>query len=88
MAVADPYQRITGPVPTTRSGEPARASHRYNRRGEREIGARIRGQRRAGARDRLDLGGLELGEALSPAYSVTLSDEHLRHGAVRRRLHP
>ena len=54
-------------------GEASLASTSYKRRSGRENGARGRGQRFAGARDGLDLGRFELGEALAPSHLVPLN---------------
>ena len=69
-------------------GEPSLASTSYKRRSGREIGARGRGQRFAGARDGLDLGRFELGEALAPPHLIPLGAQHLGHGPITRRLDP
>ena len=66
-------------------GEPSLPSTSYKGRSGRDIGAR--GQRFAGARDGLDLGRFELGEALAPPHLVPLNAQHLRHGPIAWRLH-
>ena len=69
-------------------GEPSPARSSYNRPDGRELGARGRGQRFAGARDGLDLGRDELGEALTAPHLIPLGAEDLRDRAIARRLDP
>jgi len=69
-------------------GEPSPGRSSYNGGDGRELGARGGGQRLAGARDGLDLGRFELGEALAPSHLISLGAQHLRHHPVARRLDP
>ncbi len=69
-------------------GEPSQVTPTYNVRNGRDVGTRRRGQRFAGARDGLDLGRFELGEALAPSHLIPLGAQHLRHGPITRRFHP
>lgn len=72
----------------TRMGEPSPDGLSYNRGSGREIGTRGCGRRLTGARDGLDLGRFELGEALAAPHLIPLGAEHLGHGPGTRRLHP
>jgi len=67
-------------------GEPSPARSSYNSADGRELGAR--GRRLAGARDGLDLGRDELGEALTAPHLIPLGAEDLRDRAIARRLDP
>jgi hypothetical protein len=69
-------------------GEPSPSRPSYNVRSGREVGTRGRGQRLSGARDGLDLGRFELGEALAPPHLIPLGAEHLRHRPIAWRFHP
>ncbi len=69
-------------------GEPSPARSSYNSADGRELGARGRGRRVAGARDGLDLGRDELGEALTAPHLVPLRAEHLGDSPIARRLDP